>query len=202
MSQPLPPNFYTRPTLQIARDLLGRHLVRVDNDKVIRTRIVEVEAYHQDGDAAAHSYNGPTARNRVMFGKPGTLYVYFIYGMHYCMNVVTEAEGVGAAVLIRALEPLAGEDLIRTHRGARVRRVDLTNGPGKCCQALALDRSHDGISLQGPLLWLEEGSPVLDADIRTGPRIGISKSVALPWRFFVADCVWVSKMPGRSKTAS
>jgi len=187
----LPAAFYQQPTLELARDLLGRQLVRSVQGHSVTCRIVEVEAYHQDGDAAAHSYRGKTRRNAVIFGPAGFLYVYFIYGIHYCMNVVSEAEGVGAAVLIRALEPVAGaEHLI--HRPKR--KSDLpTNGPAKCCKALAVDRALDGASLLGGQIWLAQGAPVTDAEVVQTTRIGISKSVELPWRFYLKNNPYVSK---------
>lgn len=186
----LPATFYQRPTLTLARDLPGRHLLRRIDNHLLRCRIVEVEAYHQDGDAAAHSYGGPTDRNRVMFGPPGRLYVYFIYGMHFCMNVVSEGEGIGAAVLIRALEPIDGEAIMRSHRGDMPRR-QLTNGPAKACKALAVDRKLDGTSLQGDQIWLEAGDG--PQSLITTTRIGITKSADLPWRFYIKNHPYVSK---------
>ncbi|MDT8324338.1 MAG: DNA-3-methyladenine glycosylase, partial [Bacteroidota bacterium] len=125
----LSPEFYRRPTLSVARDLLGKVFVRRDGKRLLSGRIVEVEAYHQDGDEAAHSFGGERGRNRVMFRDGGVLYVYFTYGMHFCMNVVTEREGTGAAVLIRALEPLDGVALMRANRGAGKSDFELTNAP-------------------------------------------------------------------------
>lgn len=188
----LPPEFYLRPTLQVARDLLGKVVVRRWNGRRLSGRIVEVEAYHQR-EAAAHSYGGPTARNRAMFARGGTLYVYLIYGIHHCMNVVTEAEGVGAAVLIRALEPLEGADLMRAHRGDIDRRVAWTNGPGKLCQALRIDRALDGLLLAGPEVALAEGPGPGRGRIGRSPRIGISKAAELEWRFFEKDNPYVSR---------
>lgn len=190
---PLPADFYGRTTLETARDLLGRVLVHRHEDGLLAGRIVEVEAYHQDGDRAAHSYGGPTNRNRVMFGPPGHLYVYLIYGIHFCMNVVTETDGTGAAVLIRALEPLEGEARMQQFRGARVTRRNLTNGPGKCCQAFAIDRRFDGIDLRRGPIELLQGEPVPDSAITSGPRIGITKSADLPWRFWLEGNPFVSR---------
>ena len=189
----LPTDFFQQPTLDLARDLLGRDFVRHLNGVVLKGRIVEVEAYHQDGDQAAHSYSGKTKRNQVMFTAPGALYVYFIYRMHFCMNVVSEAEGVGAAVLIRAIEPLQGVDEMQRLRGDKVRPKNLTNGPARACQALAINRDQDGASLLGPELYLEVGEPPGPSQIVTGPRIGITKSVDLPWRFCIKGHPYLSK---------
>ena len=181
----LPRRFYLQPTLRVARHLLGQTLVHETPTGVTAGRIVEVEAYHQDGDRASHSYNGQTPRNAVMFGPPGVLYVYLSYGIHYCMNVVTEPEQTGAAILIRALEPLTGIDLMQQIRGPRVNPRDLTNGPGKCCQALAITGEHNGLSLQGTDLYILNAPLLAGHEIATTPRIGITKSKSLPWRFLL-----------------
>ncbi len=195
MTTSLPPkldrDFFHRPVLDLAPALLGCILARRLDGGIARARIVEVEAYHQDGDAAAHSYGGPTRRNQVMFGTPGTLYVYLIYGIHYCMNVVAEREGVGAAVLLRALEPLEGIAALRARRPV-ARERDLANGPGKLCAALGIDLSHNGLDLTGDTLWLEAGSATTLPIVRS-TRIGITKSVDLPWRFHLAGHSCVSK---------
>nr|WP_243435971.1 DNA-3-methyladenine glycosylase [Acanthopleuribacter pedis] len=190
----MPREWYARDTLTVARALLGRVLVH-QNDQGVRVggRIVETEAYHQDGDEAAHSFGGQTARNAVMFGPPGFLYVYFIYGMHHCLNVVTEVEGVGAAVLIRGLEPLEGENLMQQRRGPKITRRQLTNGPAKLCAALGVAREHDGSDLTGTALFIEEGTAVADTEVVTATRIGISKSADFPWRFYIKGNDWVSK---------
>jgi len=181
------------PTLAVARRLLGMHLVRAVPGATLRARIVEVEAYHQDGDEAAHSFPGKTARNAIMFGPPGFLYVYFIYGMHYCMNAVTEPAGIGAAVLIRGLEPLQGIERMRAHRGAHIAERDLTNGPAKACASLAVGPEANGLALTGPAIRLEPGEAPPDRLIACSPRIGISKSKDLPWRFFIKNNPYVSK---------
>jgi DNA-3-methyladenine glycosylase len=193
----LPRAFYHQPTLELARALLGKHLVRQRNGETLVGRIVEVEAYHQDGDQAAHSYSGKSERNAAMFGPPGHLYVYFIYGMHYCMNVVSESDGIGAAVLIRAIEPVAGMTTMRQLRGDHIADRQLTNGPAKCCQALAIDRAQDGLPLWTPALHLTVGDAIPASSIATSERIGISKSVDLPWRFFLKDNRFVSRKPRR-----
>lgn len=143
-------------------------------------RIVEVEAYRQD-DPASHSFRGPTARNAVMFGPPGHLYVYFTYGLHHCANVVTGPEGVGSAVLLRAVEPVAGVDAMRARRQGRARLAD---GPAKLCQAFAIGPEHDGVDLcRDPVVGLfDDGTPP-PARPLVGPRVGISKAVDVPWRW-------------------
>ena len=143
-------------------------------------RIVEVEAYRED-DPASHSFRGRTPRNEVMFGPPGHLYVYFTYGMHHCANVVTGIEGAGAAVLLRAVEPIAGIDVMRERRRGR---AALSDGPAKLCQAFAIDgrcNGHDLLSGDGPGLF-DDGTAPPGAP-RIGPRIGISKAVDVPWRW-------------------
>lgn len=187
----LDPSFYRGSVLELAPALLGRVLARRLDGDLVRARIVEVEAYHQHGDAAAHSFGGPTRRNAVMFGPAGRLYVYLIYGMHHCMNIVAEDEGVGAAVLLRALEPLEGLGSLRARR-AVARDRDLANGPGKLCAALGVDLNHNGLDLQGDELWLEHGD-MLSAPIVRSKRIGITKSVDLPWRFHLAGHPCVSR---------
>lgn len=185
--------FYLRPTLDVARDLLGAVLVSTEGPALVAGRIVEAEAYHQDGDRAAHSYRGKTKRNEVMFREGGILYVYFTYGMHYCMNVVTEREGVGAAVLIRAVEPLAGLDIIRRRRPAARRAEDVTNGPAKVCQAFAVDRRHNGLSLLDGSITIRRDAGYARGTIAASPRVGIRDSVDLPWRFFLAGNPFVGK---------
>lgn len=158
-----------------------------------RVRIVEVEAYTAD-DPASHSFRGPTPRNAVMFGPAGRLYVYFTYGMHHCANIVTGPAGDGQAVLLRAGEPLAGRDAMEDRRRVVGRPVELTNGPGKLCQALGLDRSWDGATLGpgGPLTLLDDGTPPPSAPVVTS-RIGIRVGVERPWRWCVSGDPYVSR---------
>jgi DNA-3-methyladenine glycosylase len=188
--------FYQQPTLQMARDLLGKRLVRVLNGQRLSGIIVETEAYIGEADGACHASRGRTARTEVMYGPPGHAYVYFIYGMHHCFNVVTEEEGFPAAVLIRALEPLEGLERMRRHRPGRP-DDQLTNGPGKLCAALAIDRTLNGVDLCiSQVFFIEEGRTVADEEIATGPRIGIrSDEVARsrPWRFYIKGNRCVSR---------
>ncbi len=188
-------SFYDRDTLIVARELLGKRLVRQIDGARLAGRIVETEAYTQD-DAACHASRGRTPRTAVMFGPPGHAYVYFIYGMHHCFNVVTESEGTAGAVLIRALEPLEGLDQMlarrRGHSG-----VALTNGPARLCYALGIDRTLNGVDLvTGDRLWIESDQTIPDAQIACGPRIGVrgdERALNCPWRFWVRDNPYVSK---------
>jgi DNA-3-methyladenine glycosylase len=169
--------------LDVARRLLGARLVRVVGGERRAGRIVETEAYRPD-DPASHAFRGQTPRNRSMFGPPGLAYVYFTYGSCFCVNVVCEPAGVGAAVLLRALEP---EEGLEAMIGARGRERDLASGPGRLCQALAIDRAQDGLDLLGSQeLFLEAGEPVPDERVARTPRIGISQARELPWRFAIA----------------
>lgn len=191
----LPPAFYARPPVLVAPDLLGCLLVREWAGERLAGRIVEVEAYWGAKDAASHAYRGPTDRNRVMFGPAGQAYVYFIYGMHFCLNAVTGQEGEASAVLIRALEPIVGVETMRQRRGQQAVRA-LCNGPGKLCQALAIDRALNGLDLTaGSGLWLESGSPPAEG-ISAGPRLGVrgdAAALAAPWRFWLAGNAHVSR---------
>jgi DNA-3-methyladenine glycosylase len=176
-----------QPPQRAARDLLGTVLVRrAEDGRVLRARIVETEAYLGSGDPAAHSFRGPTARTAPIWGPPGTVYVYFIYGMHHCLNVAVDAEGVPGCVLIRAAEPLPGSDL---------GPLDL-RGPGRLCRALGIDTRLSGASLfaRGGPLGLASGTP--PARIGVSPRVGIRLAADLPLRFFDADSAAVSRTAG------
>ncbi|HEY7834649.1 MAG TPA: DNA-3-methyladenine glycosylase [Ktedonobacterales bacterium] len=189
----LPHAFYARPTLEVAPDLLGKTLCRRTTAGIVRGIIVETEAYCSASDAAAHGYHGVTPRNAAMAGPPGRAYVYFTYGVHYCLNCVTEPAGTSAAVLLRSIQPTHGLALMRTRRPAGTRDRDLARGPGRLCQAFALTLADNGADLTGPDLWIEP-TPDWPAEIAiaASPRIGISRAVELPGRFFVADSPWVS----------
>ena len=189
----LPHAFYARPTLDVARDLIGKTLYRQTADGVTAGIIVETEAYVAAIDPAAHGYRGKTPRNAAMFGPPGHAYIYVSYGMHHCLNVVTEGEGVAAAVLLRALEPTIGLDLMRMRRGPRIGDRDLARGPGRLCAALALTLAENGADLCGDALWIAEtpGFPA-EAPIVTTPRIGINQAADWLWRFVAPGSPWVS----------
>ncbi|NPV08023.1 MAG: DNA-3-methyladenine glycosylase [Anaerolineae bacterium] len=195
MSAVLPRSFYARDTVRVARELLGMVLVRDLGGLRVSGVIVETEAYCGERDEGSHAYRGLTPRTRVMFGPPGQAYVYLIYGMHYCLNTVTESEGAAGAVLVRAIHPLEGLDEMRRRRGRP--DPELTNGPAKLCQALGIDGALNGADLCiGRELWLERGAPVADSQVAVGPRVGLNVSEearALPWRFAVAHDPWVSR---------
>lgn len=174
-------DFFARDTVAVARDLLGKVLIVGQGQNRRAGLIVETEAYRQD-DPASHSFNGPSARNQSMFGPPGHLYVYLIYGVHHCANIVTESPGTGAAVLLRGIQPLQGVELMQRARG-RQTLDGLCDGPGKLCQALAIDRSWDGVDL-----CLSKKIAIEDwghggGSIKATPRIGISKARRRLWRF-------------------
>lgn len=176
--------FLNTDAVSAARRLLGCILEREVDGQLLRGRIIEVEAYDQT-DAASHSYRGKTERTAVMFGPAGCLYVYFTYGMHYCCNVVVGEVGYGAAVLIRAVEPLEGQDVMRANRHGRG-DTELTNGPAKVCQAFGIDKRLNGHDLRRPPLRLVSTDPIPHEQIIATPRVGISRAVELPWRFHIA----------------
>ncbi len=190
----LPRSFYRRDTLVVARELLGCILARREADGLWTCgRIVETEAYIGEDDPACHASAGLTPRTSVMYGEPGHAYVYFTYGMHHLLNVVTEPAGFPAAVLIRALHPLAGTERMARRRGRGGLR-DLTAGPSRLCQALGVDLAFNRASLQGPILTLRwDGSrpePIL-----CGPRVGIRLGTDRPWRFWIGGDPCVSRVP-------
>lgn len=181
---PLSRRFFARQTLQVARDLLGHLLVHDTPQGRVVGRIVEVEAYRGPTDPASHAFRR-TPRSQIMWGRPGTAYVYFTYGNHYCMNVVTEPEGTAGAILLRAVEPVGGTEIMRQNRGVRDDRL-LASGPGRLTQAFGVDRAHNGADLGHPPLYLARGRTTR-VPVRTGPRIGIRVAVARPWRFYIPD---------------
>jgi DNA-3-methyladenine glycosylase len=179
--------------VEVAPRLLGCLLIReLEDGTRISGRIVETEAYHQS-DAASHSYKGKTPRTEIMFGPPGFVYVYFTYGMHYCVNVVTGPEGEGSAVLIRAIEPVEGIERMRANRGG-LETIQLTNGPAKLCQALQIDKQLNGHDLHTLPLQLRVQPPIDASEIVTTTRIGITKDAHRPWRFYVAGNPFISKL--------
>ncbi|ADB51961.1 DNA-3-methyladenine glycosylase [Conexibacter woesei] len=185
---PLPRAFYARPVLDVARDLVGCVLAHGETSGVI----AETEAYH-DSEPACHAYVGLTPRTRTLFGPPGHAYVYRSYGIHALVNAVSEAEGIGAAVLIRALEPLDGLPAMRARRGLE-RVEDLCSGPGKLTQALAIElNGNDGDLVDGPIRILPRPPERPAPELIAGPRIGITKAAELPWRFCARGSRSVSK---------
>lgn len=191
----LPPSFYARDTEVVARDLLGCILECHAPEGVASGRIVETEAYVGEHDLACHAAAGRTSRTEPLYGAPGTSYVYFIYGVHWCFNAVTRDVGHPSAVLVRALEPLDGLDLMWRRRPAARRDVDLTNGPGKLCAALGITGVHNALPLQRPPVIIREGTAVPASRVVVTPRIGISRSMDWPLRWFVSDSRCVSRTP-------
>ena len=198
MKKKLPRSFYFHDTVSVARALLGCVLWRrLDDGELLAARIVEAEAYLGANDMASHARRGlRSPRNESMYLEGGHAYVYFTYGMHWCMNVVTQEEGLAEAVLLRGAEPVRGIEAMRARRPKARRDYDLMNGPGKICSALEIDRRLDGESLAGDRLWLTARDiEVADADIAVSPRIGIENSgEAAPWplRFFLRGNRYVS----------
>lgn len=184
-------SFLGGDVVEVAPRLLGCLLVRELDGQQLAGRIVETEAYHQT-DAASHSYKGKTPRTEVMFGPAGHLYVYFTYGMHYCMNIVTGQIGEGSAVLIRAIEPLNGLGMMTRNRHGLTGK-QLTNGPAKVCQALAIDKTWNGHDLSKPPLVLQVQPPLDPNVIVTTTRIGISQDVHRLWRFYDQRSGFVSR---------
>ena len=181
---PLPRDFYNRPTLTIARELLGARLVRILDGVRLAGTIIEAEAYIGEEDLGCHAKAGKTQRNAVMYGPPGHAYVYFTYGMHWMLNAVTEKPGFPAAVLIRAICPVEGLEVISARRNGGD-----TLGPAKLTQALGIGAALNGVDLGDPAsgLWIEAGTPVAEADVITGPRVGLftvpEPWKSIPWRF-------------------
>ncbi len=192
---PLPRAFYDRPVLEVARDLLGR-VVRTEHRGVhIAVRLTEVEAYAGTEDPGSHAFRGPTPRTAVMFGPPGHAYVYFSYGMHWCMNLVCGPDGRASAVLLRAGELVLPSDAAQhdaveqlvAQRRPGIRAVDLARGPARLTKLLAVGRADDGADVTDSAgrLGVTAGEPVPDARVRTGPRVGLSVATERPWRFWI-----------------
>jgi DNA-3-methyladenine glycosylase len=189
----LPRSFYDRETEIVARELLGTVLECETANGTASGIIVETEAYLGEHDLACHAAAGRTARTEHLYGAPGISYVYFIYGMYWCFNAVTREEGLPSAVLVRALEPLEGIPLMRKRRPRVKTDADLTNGPGKLCQALAITGSMTGKPLQRKPLVIREGQAVANRDVEITTRIGITKSADWPLRFILRGNKYVSK---------
>jgi DNA-3-methyladenine glycosylase len=194
----LPRKFYTREVKAVAKDLLGKILVNKNGNSILAGKIVEVEAYDGKIDQAAHTFIGKTKRNEIMFNEGGYFYVYFSYGAHYCCNVVTGKKGHGTAVLIRAIEPVNGvKKMIKNRYGRDLlnerERFNLTSGPGKVCQAMGINKSHYGADLTNSSIFILDSQKVRKDMIVVTKRIGIKKSVELPWRYYIKDNPYVSR---------
>jgi len=191
-SNHLPRSFFARPTLDVARDLLGMRLVRIKAGRRLAGIIVETEAYRGEDDLGCHARAGLTPRTVVMYGPPGHAYVYFTYGMHWLLNFVTEAEGTPAAVLIRCIDPTEGLDVIAERRKGRPHH-QWTDGPAKLCQAFGVDKSFNGIDICAPgsKLFVEEGTPIPNSRVTTSPRVGLNTVPepwkSIPWRFEIGS---------------
>ena len=186
-------DFYDRDTEIVSRELLGAILECKTADGIASGMIVETEAYVGEHDAACHAAAGRTRRTEPLYGPPGNAYVYFIYGMHWCINAVTRAEGLPSAVLIRALEPLSGIPLMRRRRPKARSDRDLTNGPGKLCAALGIDRHMNALPLQRYPVVIRAGEAVKESEVAITPRIGITQAADWPLRFLVRDNPFVSR---------
>ncbi|HEV3169217.1 MAG TPA: DNA-3-methyladenine glycosylase [Actinocrinis sp.] len=185
-STPVPRSFFDRPVLQVAPDLLGRVLAHDSPEGLVTVRLTEVEAYDGPNDPGSHAYRGLSKRNVTMFGPPGHVYVYFTYGMHYCMNLVCGAPNVASAVLLRGATVVDGIELARKRRHAAKNDNDLARGPARLVEALGIGRADDGADVcgDGPLVLLRGDPPPADR-IRTGPRVGLREAADFPWRFWI-----------------
>ena len=197
-SSKLKKEFYSRNLLPIARELLGKILVKKNKSRIIAGRIVEVEAYHGDYDEASHAFKGKTKRNEVVFYEGGYLYVYFTYGAHFCANIVTGKENQGTAILLRGIEPMEGIDIMIKNRFGRKLQNDkekfnLTSGPGKLCKAFGIDKKFYGTDLTGDEIFLLDQPKLRKNEIGISKRIGITRSVDLEWRFFIKNNPYVSR---------
>lgn len=191
MGDPLPRGFYLQDTREVARLLLGKWLVHREDDWILTGVIVETEAYLKD-DPACHASRGITNRNAPMFGNPGHAYVYFTYGMYHCFNAVTAPEGIGEAVLVRAIQPVEGIEVMQERRGTND-VFNLASGPGKLCMALGLSLKQNGFDLAASPLTIVDTGERLQSEVIATTRVGISKAVEMPWRYYLAGNRFVSR---------
>jgi DNA-3-methyladenine glycosylase len=191
---PLKHDFYERDTIIVAKELLGKVLIRrINKNKFLSGKIVEVEAYMGDHDPACHAYQKVTGRSSTLYKDGETIYVYFIYGNYYCFNIVTEKKGIGSAVLIRAVEPLEGIDIMKKFRPKVKKLHDLTNGPSKFCLAFNIDRKYNGKKLSTDGIFISNPLKKEKFEIVTSKRIGIVKGADFPYRFFIKNNQYVTK---------
>lgn len=198
VAKKLTKKFYKRDLLKVARELPGKTLIRREGKYIYAGRIVEVEAYDGEIDRAAHSFGGKTRRNEVMFNEGGYLYVYQSYGMHFCCNVVTGVKNKGTAILIRALEPIEGvKRMIQNRFGRELlnekEKLNLTSGPGKVCKSFGINKTHSGIDLTGDEIFIANSQLKKNEVIGISRRIGITKSVQFPWRFYIKNNQYLSR---------
>lgn len=203
---PLPRDFFARPAEEVAPGLLGCVLTHATPEGEVAVRLTEVEAYAGAADPASHAFRGQTPRTAVMFGPPGYVYVYFTYGMHFCMNLVCLPAGTASAVLVRAGEVVAGEDLARARRAplkAAIPSRDLARGPARLCQALGVDRTMNGADACDPASALRIWKPAVGSAsaVVTGPRVGIREAADVPWRFWLAGEATVSAYRAHTRRA-
>ncbi|MFW6104944.1 MAG: DNA-3-methyladenine glycosylase [Candidatus Bipolaricaulota bacterium] len=185
-------DFFGRDTAEVARDLLGKHLIRKLECDFLRGKIVETEAYYGKEDPPSHASGGKTPRSEVMWGKPGMVYVYLVYGVHLMFNVVTEPRGRPGAVLVRSVEPLEGLEIMVDNRD-RCGMTELTNGPGKLTEAFGIDREENGLDLiESEVLWMEDGPNIDSGEIKTSGRIGVSEGKEEQLRFYLTNNKFVS----------
>lgn len=186
-------SFYDRPTLEVSRDCLGKYLVYLSPDGKLAARIVEVEAYIGETDPACHAASGPSKRNEHLYGKPGTAYIYLIYGSYYCLNFVTEEDSFPAAVLLRAAEPVEGVEIMWKRTETVLPSSKLLSGPGRCCRSLGLTLDQNGydMALRDSILYLEDRHEPMP-EVEVSPRIGITKAADRLWRFYDRDSNAVS----------
>lgn len=191
MGKKLKRRFFEKPTLKVAKELLGKYLVVKKGGKLASGKIVETEAYIGKKDPASHAYRGVTPRTKLMFGKPGYAYIYLTYGMYYCLNFITEKEGFPAAVLVRAVEPKEGLDLMIKRR--KIKKIEnLTNGPGKLCKAFGLDKFLNGADICSDVIWIEDRGENPEKII-SASRIGIKFGKDKKWRFYIPENGFVSQ---------
>src|SRR3972149_5324663 len=192
----LKPEFFRRPTLEVAEGLLGKYLMVKRNGKILAGKIVETEAYIGENDLACHASRGRTNRSEILYQKAGTVYVYLVYGMYYCLNIVTERENFPSAVLIRAIEAIERIDLMKKRRKTNISR-NLASGPGKLCMAFGINKKLNGENVFGKDIWIEDrGEDESPKNIISAPRVGVDYAKHcknLPWRFYIKDNQFISR---------